>query len=262
LGTDATPDGAAIIGCSEIENDKVLTDLVSQPEIKDRHYQFVHFDSPDERGIDVALIYNPSYFRLLSAKPIPVDISGTGGKESTRDILYVRGILAGDTVHVFVNHWPSRRGGALATESKRVIAASVDKHWIDSILTKSPDARILLLGDLNDNPTDVSIAKILDARDIKEKVKPKDLYNPWARLSLNGVFSTTFNNKRNLFDQIIFSGEWLKSTEWHYYDAKIFDAAFIREKNSFYPHRSFIGYVWDNGYSDHFPVVVYFIKGE
>jgi len=262
LGQEVTPDGPALIGCAEIENDKVLQDLIAQPEIKDRHYRFVHFDSPDERGIDVALIYNPKYFRVIEANAIPVNISGTGGKETTRDVLHVFGILGGDSVHVFVNHWPSRRGGEAASAPKRAIAAQVNKHCVDSLLARKPTTKIIVMGDLNDDPTNASVMKVLEAKGEKESVMQTDLYNPFVKLYQNGIGTLAYDDKWDLFDQIIFSGEWLKNDSWSFYKAEIFNKDFLIEKfgqYKGYPHRSFEGTEWNNGYSDHFPSIVYLI---
>ncbi len=266
LGTDLTPDGAALIGGAEIENDRVLHDLVAQPEIKDRNYQFVHFESPDARGIDVALLYNPRYFRVLKAEALYTDISGFGQKGGkTRDVLHVIGILAGDTTHVFVNHWPSRRGGEAASAPLRAIAARVSKRVIDSLMAVNPNTRVLLMGDLNDDPTSPSVTKVLGAKADRKKVKPGDLFNPWTAFLEKGIGTLAYRDSWNLFDQIMLSSGWLDlgPEHWRFYRAEIFNRDFLKEKfgqYKGYPHRSFDGGVWLNGYSDHFPVVVFLVK--
>ena len=130
LGTDVTPDGPAFVGVAEVENSNVLDMLVSQPEIKERNYKYVIFYGPDARGINTGFVYNPKYFTVLDARPHHVNLGGSGGKETTRDILHISGILYGDTIHVLVNHWPSRRGGEAASAPKRAIAAGVDKKIV------------------------------------------------------------------------------------------------------------------------------------
>lgn len=267
LGTEMTPDGPALIGTAEIENGKVLEDLAAQPEIRKRGYKHVWFDGPDYRSIDVALLYNPSYFKVLHAEALRVDLNGDNVKGgSTRDVLHVTGILSGDTTHVFVNHWPSRRGGEAATAPLRAIAAGVSKKVIDSLVKRNPQTKIILMGDLNDDPTDASITQVLKAKGNREEVRPGGLYNPWVSFYKNGIGTLGYNDSWDLFDQIMVSSGWLKADEnkaWKYYKAEVFNREFL--KNKFgqykgYPHRSFDGTNWINGYSDHFPTIIYFIK--
>lgn len=266
LGTEVTPDGPALIGTAEIENDRVLQDLAAQPEIQARHYRFVHFESPDSRGIDVALLYNPRYFSVLHAEALLTDIRVSGEKGGhTRDVLHVTGILAGDTVHVLVNHWPSRRGGEAASAPLRAIAAGVCRRVVDSLNTHAPGSKVLVMGDLNDDPVSPSVAKVLGAKGDKEKVQVNELYNPWAAYFNKGIGTLGYNDSWNLFDQIMLSGSWLKPTgkSWRYYKSEIFNRDFLKEKfgqYKGYPHRSFDGSNWINGYSDHFPVIVYVVK--
>ena len=266
LGREVTPDGAAIIGTAEIENARVLQDLVAQPEIRSRAYRFVHFESPDSRGIDVAMLYNPKYFTVLRARALYTDISASGEKGGkTRDVLYVTGILAGDTTHVFVNHWPSRRGGEAASASLRMLAAKVSRRVIDSLTKKTPATRILLMGDLNDDPTDPSITQGLGAKGDIWKIKPGGLYNPWTAFIRKGIGTLGFNDSWSLFDQIMLSSAWLQpdGRHWKFHKAEIFSRDFLKEnfgRYRGYPHRSFEGTRWINGYSDHFPVLVYLVR--
>lgn len=266
LGTEVTPDGPAIIGHAEVENAKVLEDLAAQPEIADRHYRFVQFNSPDYRGIDVALMYNPKYFSVLKAEALYTDISATGEKGGkTRDVLYVTGLLNGDTTHVFVNHWPSRRGGEAASAPLRAIAAGVSRKVIDSLMKVNPASRVVVMGDLNDDPDNASITKVLGAKSNREKVGQSDLYNPFTSFFNQGIGTLGYNDAWDLFDQIIISGSYLKAsdTQWRYYKAEVFNRDFLISKfgqYKGYPHRSFSGNTWINGYSDHFPTLVYLIK--
>ncbi len=266
LGTEVTPDGPALIGHAEVENDKVLQDLTAQPEIADRHYRFVHFNSPDARGIDVALLYNPKYFTVLNAQALYTDISAFGEKGGkTRDVLYVTGLLNGDTTHVFVNHWPSRRGGEAASAPLRAIAAGVSKKVIDSLMKVNPASKVIVMGDLNDDPTDASVTKVLGAKGNKDKVGPSELFNPFTAFYNQGIGTLGYNDVWNLFDQIMISGAYLRSNDpqWRYYKAEVFNRDFLKEKfgqYKGYPHRSFSGTTWINGYSDHFPTIVYMIK--
>ncbi len=266
MGTDVTPDGPAIIGTAKIENDRVLQDLCAQPEIRGRGYRFVHFESPDSRGIDVAMLYNPRYFTVLRAEALFTDIAASGEKGGkTRDVLHVTGILAGDTTHVFVNHWPSRRGGEAASAPLRAIAARVSRRVIDSLMAVNPATKVLVMGDLNDDPVSPSVAKVLGAKGDKNKVRPGELYNPWAAYFNKGIGTLGYNDSWNLFDQIMLSSGWLQDAGkgWRYYKSEIFSRDFLKEKfgqYKGYPHRSFNGTNWINGYSDHFPVIVYLVK--
>lgn len=255
-------DGPVIIGLAEVENNTVLNDLVHQPEIARRNYKYEWFDGPDPRGINVALLYNPKYFHVLMAEPLHVDLSGTQGKSVTRDVLHVQGILYGDTVQVFVNHWPSRIGGEEASEPKRVIAAKVNKDAMTSVMTKDPGCKVIIMGDLNDNPTDNSIINTLDAKSDPVDVGEHDLFDPWINIYKKGEGTEEYKHNWNLFDQVIISGGFLhnKSHKLHYEKAEIYKPDFIIDHYKGHegePHRSFVGAHWINGYSDHFPVILY-----
>ena len=255
-------DGPALIGLAEVENNAVLNDLISQPEIARRGYKYEWFDGPDPRGINVALLYNPKYFRVLKAEPLHVDLSGTGGKMITRDVLHVQGILDGDTVHVFVNHWPSRRGGEEESEEKRIRAAKVNKDAMTALLKSSPDAKVIIMGDLNDNPTDNSITNMLGAKGEQGEVSQNGLYDPWINIYKKGDGTEEYRGEWNLFDQVIISGSFFqnKNHKLHFEKAAIFKPDFIIDHYKGHegqPHRSFAGTHWINGYSDHFPVILY-----
>ena len=266
LGTDITPDGPVIIGAAEIENARVLQDLTEQPLIKHRDYKYVHFDSRDTRGIDVALLYNPRYFKVLSAGVFSVNACEAFEKTSkTRDILHVTGVLATDTIHVLVNHWPSRRGGETATAPSRALAAGVCRRTIDSLLGQDSFSKIIVMGDLNDDPTNHSIATVLSARSEKQKVRPQDLYNPFFSFYKKGYGTLGYNDSWSLFDQIMISASLLNnnSAHWRYYRAEVFNKSFLKYKfgqYKGYPLRSFEGHNWMNGYSDHFPSLIYLIR--
>lgn len=270
LGTEMTPDGPALIGTAEIENNTVLDDLAKQPEIAARGYRNVIFDGPDSRGINTALMYNPRYFKVIQAQGLKVDLRDVPGSDSksgaTRDVLWVTGILAGDTTEVFVNHWPSRRGGEGASAPLRAKAASVARKVIDSVMEDNPSSRVILMGDLNDDPTSPSVAKVLGAVGKMENVEPGGLYNPFNSFYNNGIGTLGYNDSWNLFDQIIVSYGWTKAdpqTDWKYHKAEVFNREFLKTKfgqYKGYPHRSYSGTTWINGYSDHFPTLVYFVR--
>jgi predicted extracellular nuclease len=256
-------DGPAIIGLAEVENNTALNELIKQPEIGRRNYKYVLRPGPDPRGINVALLYNPQQFKVISSTSIPVNLSGMGGKAVTRDVLHVTGILGTDTIEVFVNHWPSRRGGADESDRKRGVAAKTNKNAVQQLLHKKHSTKVIIMGDLNDNPTDNNITQVLGAKANKNELnKPNDLYNPYADLYSRGEGTEQYKQHWNLFDQIIVSGELVnnRKSELHFIGAEIYKPDFLVDHYKGHegePHRSFAGTRWINGYSDHFPVLVY-----
>lgn len=251
--------GPALIGLAEIENATVLADVVRQPEIADRNYRYILYDGPDVRGIDVALLYDPERFMVISSEPlhIPLD-SGT-----TRDVLHVRGILAGDSLHLFVCHWPSRRGGVEESAARRAAAAGVCASAIAAIRMRERSEHIILMGDLNDNPTDSSVTQVLGAGASKTRLKNRGLYNPFADLYAAGVGTEVYKHQWNLFDQIVISAVMLHSGPLRYAGVEVYKPAFLQNSHKGHegePKRAFLGSSWMNGYSDHFPVLLYFEK--
>lgn len=263
LGTDMTPDGAAIVGLVEIENGHVLQDLTSQPQLAPRGYKYIWFPTSDERGISTAMLYSPKYFKVLAARPLRVPLETVGAKRPTRDILFVSGILAGDTVHVLVNHWPSKSSGEAATEPYRKLAASVAKNIVDSLIADGSGKKVLLMGDFNDNPDADAIKEVLKTKREEKETKLTDLYNPWENMHRKGMGTENFRGEWHVLDQIIMSGGWLTGNGWKFYKADIFKRDFLLNKigkDKGLPHRSFTAAgKWDNGYSDHFPVIMYVI---
>lgn len=265
IAIDKIPDGPAFFGVSEIENEQVLKDLIQEPELKNRKLKIVHFESPDLRGIDVGFLYNPKFFKVLNAEPLKVDISKNGSNDFTRDVLYVMGLLNGDTVHVMVNHWPSRLGGESASMWKRKLAASVCKKRADSILKLSPQAKIIIMGDLNDDPIDPSVAQVIGAQEKDKAIKSGHFFNPWIAYYKKGIGTLGYNDSWNLFDQIIISNAFITPVKgtWQFYMAEIFNRPFMKTQSgqyAGYPHRSFSNGNWIDGYSDHFPTYIYLIK--
>ncbi|MEP6681869.1 MAG: endonuclease/exonuclease/phosphatase [Parafilimonas sp.] len=266
IGTDFNPDGIAMIGVAEIENDTVLNDLIHHSLLKDRNYKIVHYDSRDIRGIDVAFLYNPKYFTVISSKKIFVHLpEGAKSAYFTRDVLWVKGILNGDTVHVFVNHWPSRVGGEQRSAPGRAAAAQVDKNFIDSIEAHQPNAKIIVMGDLNDDPISPSITKVLGAKANIEDVKPGELYNPWINMYKKGIGTLAYQDAWGLFDQIMITCSWLDKNQsgYFFYQQHIFNKEFMVEnigKYKGYPMRTWDGNVYRGGYSDHFPTYIILLK--
>lgn len=266
MGTDLTPDGMSLLGVSEVENRRVLEDFVIQPAVKKRNYQIVHFDSPDRRGIDVALLYQPKYFQVEQAQAIPVEIfEGNGDRKYTRDVLFVSGKFDQDLIHVFVNHWPSRSGGAAASQAYRNAAAMEVKLVCDSLLEADPKAKIVIMGDLNDDPSSPSVKKVLNAKYKPKALKGPGFFNPMHAYFKKGIGTLAYRDAWNLFDQIIISEGLLNSSEsgYQYYKAQIFSPKYLYQKTGNfkgYPFRTFGGNTYLGGYSDHFPVYIFLIK--
>ena len=209
IALDQSPVGAVIVGLCEIENRSVLEDLVKQPDIKNRSYEIVHYDGPDRRGVDVALLYNPAFFIVTNSKSYRLQSPDTSFL--TRDQLMVSGYLQDEKVHIIVNHWPSRSGGEMRSRPRRNEAAALTRSIVDSLFRVEPKARIIVMGDLNDDPANESVAVILDAKENKEEVKPGELYNVFWKMHRKGFGSLAYNDQWNMFDQIILSHELLYS---------------------------------------------------
>ncbi|MFI1744955.1 endonuclease/exonuclease/phosphatase family protein [Thalassobellus sediminis] len=267
IGLDITNNAPAIIGVSEIENRQVLNDLVNDSLLLAKNYSIVHFDSPDARGIDVALLYQQKLFTPISTSKHELRIydSETRKRIYTRDQLLVSGNLDGELIHVIVNHWPSRRGGEVRSRAKRVAAAKVSKHLVDSLQVINPYAKVFIMGDLNDNPTNKSVKDILKAKKDRKKVGLKGIYNPFERIFKDGVGTTAYRDSWSLFDQIMFTKPLLEKdySSFRYYKAGIYNKNYLITNNGKYkgyPHRSWSNGGFDNGFSDHFPVYTYIIK--
>lgn len=266
VGTEVNPDGPAILGVSEIENRKVLEDLVKQPKIKHRNYQIIHFDSPDKRGIDVGLLYQPKYFTPKESKVIPFDmVKPNGDTVFTRDILMVSGLFDGDEMTFLVNHWPSRSGGEARSRFLRVHAAQHCRNVIDSLEKINPEAKVVVMGDLNDDPVSPSVKNVLRAQNKASKVKAGDTYNPMFSYFKKGIGTTAWRDAWSLFDQIILSKGYLNKNDngYQFYQARIYNPKHMIQKTGRYqgyPFRTFAGGSYQGGYSDHFAVYVYLVK--
>jgi predicted extracellular nuclease len=199
-----------LVGLCEVENRKVLTDLIYNSNLYRLEYKLIHKESPDPRGIDVALLYQPKKFKPVHNEFIAVKFPGET-KNRTRDILYVEGLTnEKDTLHVFVNHWPSRWGGMMETEENRMFAASIVKHKTDSIFKIQPNANIIIMGDLNDYPDNKSLTQSLAARHDFERHEPGQLYDLGSYLQFTkGVGSHKYDGRWGVLDHIIVSGSML-----------------------------------------------------
>ncbi|NNV55605.1 endonuclease/exonuclease/phosphatase family protein [Limnovirga soli] len=266
IGTEVNPDGPALLGVAEIENDTVLNDLIANPQIKNRNYHYVHYDSKDLRGVDVGLVYNPKYFVVEDSRKLFVRLP-SGSKESffTRDVLWVKGKLNGETVHVFVNHWPSRLGGEERSAPARAAAAQVGKDFIDSLQKTDLNAKIIVMGDLNDDPISPSLTRVMGAKGDMEKVSAGGFYNPWVEMYKKGIGTLAYQDAWGLFDQIIISSSWLNKEQngFFFYKQHIFNKEFLIEnigKYKGYPMRTWDGNTYRGGYSDHFPTYLIMLK--
>ncbi|MGS2762566.1 endonuclease/exonuclease/phosphatase family protein [Sinomicrobium sp. M5D2P9] len=253
IGYDTSRTAPVLVGLAEVENGQVVRELLESRSLKNKGYDLVHYDSPDERGIDTALIYRSRYFSVLASEAIPLIIDNVNGeRDYTRDILHVTGLLNGQRIHVLVNHWPSRREGGEDTVYKRIAAAQLVHEVMDRIRTEETAPVFIIMGDFNDDPF---------SKSIKEYLLSPDLYNPMERLFSHDRGSANYNFKWNLFDQILFSRDFFteeKGTH-SFVQAAISNKRFLAEwtgrfKNT--PFRTYAGRRYLGGYSDHFPVYI------
>ncbi len=260
-------DPPAVMGFCEVENRSVLYDLVSKTPFVKHQYEIVHQDSPDKRGIDVGLIYHPKLFKLISFKAIRVDIT-QDSSSTTRDILYVCGkVFKKDTVHIFINHWPSRSGGQAKSEPRRIIAATTLRMHVDSIFQLNANANIVIMGDLNDEPGDKSVYEALGAKGDSIPAKKTDLYNGMYSYYKKEIGTEKFQEHWHCLDQIILSYPLLdKKNSLIMSSPSIFKASWLIEPDTKYlgdrPYRTYAGPKYIGGYSDHLPVYVDIIKND
>lgn len=264
MGADVFPDGLVAMGMCEVEDLAVVEDLVRTPPLDKRGYRVVHHDSPDKRGVDVAFIYNPKYFTLLNERTYTLH-DPSDSLFRTRDQLVVTGSLGGDTISIIVNHWPSRAGGEKRSLPRRILAAKLGRHIIDSLRAIDPNARVLFMGDLNDDPVDPSVHKFLKATGDKEEATGATLYNPMYDLYQKGIGTLAWRDSWNLFDQIILTPSLVHVADdgYRFYGARVFNRPYLRQaEGNFagYPFRTYVGDQYQGGYSDHFPVYVILVK--
>ncbi|WP_303316322.1 endonuclease/exonuclease/phosphatase family protein [Flavivirga abyssicola] len=257
IGRHETGKYPAIVGLAEVENASVIEDLINSEHLEDCNYDYVHYDSLDERGIDVALLYDANAFEVTGSETFTIQLfDDDGSPDYTRDILLVSGLLDGEAIHVIVNHWSSRREGEKETEHKRMASSDKAAEVISMLRDDNPDAKIIVIGDFNDDPS---------SKSIKQLVEGSNLYNPMEVLRSYNRGTTNHNRRWNLFDQILFSTNFFKSTtdKFKFSTANIFDEDFLKLFNGRYkgtPFRTFVGKRYKGGYSDHFPVYAIFKK--
>ncbi|MDA0701100.1 MAG: endonuclease/exonuclease/phosphatase family protein [Bacteroidetes bacterium] len=257
-----------IIGVCEIENRRVVNDLIKTEALAPYRYDFVHFDSPDRRGIDVALLYRKDQFRPIESKKIAVfiyDRETPARRIFTRDQLLVYGLLENEPIYVLVNHWPSRSSGEESSAYRRHAAAKVTKRVKDSIMDRDPKAKIIIMGDFNDNPDDLSIKEVLNTCSKRNDLTPKSLYNPMANLYNLGYGSLAFNDRWFLFDQILVTKSLINSQDgqWRMFKSGIYNPPYLQQpygpyRN--YPFRSVQNGRFTGGYSDHFPAYIQLMR--
>ena len=265
IGTQESKKPPLVIGLCEIENKKVLEDLIAHPNLAQFNYKIVHYDSPDERGIDVALLYRSQSFVVTNSQARKLMIYDEDKRDFTRDQLVVSGIALGQETHFIVNHWPSRSGGEAKSSYKREKAAMLNKRIIDSIYQEDPKARIIGMGDFNDDPTNKSFKKFLQTKAEIKDLKEGDLYNPMENMLKRGRGTLAYRDSWNLFDQFYLSESLLNRTSegFQYYKAGIFNAPYLITQGGQhrgYPMRTYGSSGYQPGYSDHFPVYLYLIK--
>lgn len=258
VSRDRVPGVPAVIGVSEAENNRVLTDLVSQPAIS--NYKFVHYEGPDKRGIDCALLYDPEQFTVTNSKLVLSTPFEGDTVHLTRGFLIVDGQMAGERVCFIVNHWPSRG----AKSPVRVHAAKQVRALADSLMRTDKKLKLIVMGDMNDDPMDESMVT-LGARKYAKQVKKGEFYNPWwETLEDKGVGTLLYRGKWNLFDQIVVSRPLLKAKKGLKYDHnEVFIREYLFQQDGKYkgsPLRTHGGRVWLNGYSDHLPTIIYLKK--
>jgi predicted extracellular nuclease len=259
-----------IIGLAEVENDKVLSDLTMTKQLKAGNYSIIHYDSPDIRGIDVALLYRPDEFTATDSKSIPV-IFPFDSTETTRDILYISGKTKdNETFYFFVNHWKSRSEGIQETEPGRIYTAITLRKEIDLIMNKDPNAKIIVMGDLNDEPTNRSIHEMLMANNKRKNANPRELYNlMYDKHNSSNNGSYFYRGTWNMLDNLIVSQSLLNDKSGYHTDyegGQIFKQDWMLYRDERYkesvPNRTYGGPQYYGGISDHFPIYVILRRGE
>ena len=288
LCTDKLPIGAAVIGVSEIENHHVLDDLLKQPSLAKRGYKYVDIPSYDRRGVECAFFYNPRLFEMERYFAVQYNYGPSGkvddpmlgfyvdsrGKVQaidtlqgdtthiTRPFLVMEGKLAGEKMFFIVNHWPSRAAG----DEVRQRAGWQVRQLREALVKSEPGAKIIIMGDMNDDPGNKSMTTQLGCKSEQKNVKEGDMYNPWYNtLYKVGQGTLLYNGKWNLFDQIVVSSNLIGTdrSTLKFFQHAIFMRDYLFQQEGRYkgsPLRTTAGGVWLNGYSDHLPTQIYLVK--
>lgn len=282
IGTPENSNAPTLIGCSEVENRGVLEDLLTQEKITGFDYGIIHFDSPDQRGIDVALLYQKKYFRPTSFSNIPlmiyknksviqennnedlgdVEVKIDKNRVFTRDQLLVSGFLENEEIHIIINHWPSRSGGEKASSPYREAAGKLNRKIIDSLQQINPLAKVITMGDLNDGPFNKSIKIGLGAKAKKNEVSEFGVYNPFEEMAEKGMGTLAFKDSWDIFDQIILTRTFIKPdfSSYEFWKAGIFNKPYLIQTSGKYKGYPLRNSLSEAGFSDHFPVYIYLIR--
>ncbi len=286
IGTGENPNNSpTLLGACEVENRRVLEDLVKQPKLNNKDYGIVHFDSPDKRGIDVALLYQKKHFKPTSFVNVPLYIYrnnaakvtkketeevtddknevATDDRVYTRDQLLVTGFLDGEEINIIVNHWPSRSGGEKKSSPFREAAGALNRRIMDSLVKINPNAKIITMGDLNDGAYNASVKKEIGAKLKKTDLKePRDIYNPFEQMAKDGNASLFYRDAGDIFDQIMISEQFVKPEydSFRYWKAGIYNKPYLIQTTGQYKGYPLRNSLNEPGFSDHFPVYIYLIK--
>lgn len=287
IGSAENLNSPTFIAGSEIENRGVLEDLIKQPKLINKNYGIIHFDSPDKRGIDVALLYQKKQFQPTSYTNIPLyiyrnipktektlkteseektddvlEISTLNKRVYTRDQLLVTGFLDGEEITIIINHWPSRSGGEKKSSPFREAAGTLNRKIIDSLQRINPNVKVITLGDLNDGPYNKSVKVALGAKAKKTDVSPLGIYNPFEEMAKNGMGTIANRDAWDIFDQILVSQSLLKPdySSFRYWKAGIYNKSFLIQTSGQYKGYPLRHSSTEVGFSDHFPVYIYLIK--
>ena len=264
IGYEYTNSAPAIIGLCEIENRRVLVDLIRTGKMKKHNYGIIHFDSKDERGVDVALLYDKKIFKPIRSKTYQVKLFDKNGlRDYTRDQLIVEGYFYNEKIYFIVNHWPTRRGGQIASEPNRIKSGLLNKRIIDSIKEIDINSKIINMGDFNDDPKDKSVKLALKTSNSKTKIKSGQLYNPMEILHKKGFGSYKYRGKWNMLDQFLISESLLRDGNLKFLKSGVFNKKYLINpsgKYKGYPFKSFAQGKFLNGYSDHLPIFLILAK--
>lgn len=264
MGTDATPEGLSILGLCEIENKNCLDDLVKDPQLKARNYQTVLVEGPDARGVDPGLIYNPKHFKVTKVVTYRI-VLPYDSAHKTRDQLVVSGSFFGEPLTVIVNHWPSRSGGELKSRPGRIVAAKMSRHIADSITKLDPKNKIIIMGDLNDDPNNISVKENIGTYSKLENATDDMYFNPMEPLFKKGIGTLAWQDSWNLFDQTLLNKPLIPNgyKSFEFYKAFVFNKPYVKSDfGNFkgYPFRTYSGEAYTAGYSDHFAVYILLVK--
>lgn len=252
-------DGAAILGIAEVENKKVAEDIASASPIRKHNYSVIHYDSPDPIGLDLALFYKPKVFSPTAHKSIP--LQNQSGRGRAREIIEVKGMLEGELVTIYLNHWPENNGNAKAGTQNRRAAATTLRRQIEGVFKTDPNAKVIVMGDFDEVPSSPALEQVLRATGRPNPAYKEELFNTFYMYHVQKMGSFYYRGRFQMLDQIMLSKSFLTGQGLEYVrgSAQIHAPDFARHnfgklKNT--PKRTFSGTTYLGGYSDHFPVYI------